>query len=299
MLHRLLILALLLAATAAPAEDRDPALQRIIDRVAEGQIDLSETGDPASDIWFGGNTVLFAVRNVTRPRLTPVLPDPEKATGAAVIVVPGGGNVLVAHGNEGVPVAQWLADRGIAAFILTYRTVPMPPGTVGFAANVAVASMEATLKGYDTPIPGEAEAQADLAAAIRLVRARARDWGLNPRRIGALGFSAGAIATLNTVLVNDPRSRPAFAGLIYGRMVAVTPPPDAPPVFVAVAADDLLFGRRGFGLVESWLAAGRSVELHYYARGGHGFGMRQQGKTSDAWIDQFHDWLRAEGFLAR
>ena len=295
-MFRGLLLCLLLWPGLAPAQTRPPEIQAIIDRVLEGAIPLSSVGDPATDIWVGNTQVLLSVRNVTQARVTPVLPDPDKATGTAVVIVPGGGNYFVAHGNEGVAVAEWLAERGIAAFLVTYRTVPAPVGSVSFYGKVAADGIKATVAGYDKPIPGEAEAREDVEAAMRLVRARARDWGLNPRRIGALGFSAGAIATLNTILTDDPRTRPAFAGLLYGRMIAVSPPPGAPPIFVAVAANDLVFGGQGFGLVDSWLAVGSSAELHYYAKGGHGFGMKQQGTTSDLWLEQFYAWMRASGF---
>jgi len=299
MLFRFLLLSIFVLTGAASAQPRAPEVQAIIDRVAEGAIPLSQEGDPATDIWLGTTTVLLSVRNVTQARLTPVLPEPSKATGAAVIIVPGGGNFFVAQGNEGVPVAEWLARQGIAAFLLTYRTVPAPVNAVGFFGKVANYSVRVTVNGYDKPISGEIEAREDVQAAIRLVRARARDWGLNAGRIGALGFSAGAIATLNTILDNKADARLAFAGLMYGRMVAVKPPLGAPPIFVAVASNDLVFGRQGFGLIDAWMAAGRSVEFHYYAKGGHGFGMKQQGTTSDQWLVQFHDWLRASGFLGR
>ena len=294
---RVLLLSIFVLTGAASAQSFAPELQAIIDRVAEGAIPLSHAGDPATDIWLGNSTVLLSVRNVTQARLTPVLPDPGTTTGAAVIIVPVGGNFLVAQGNEGVPVAERLAKHGIAAFLLTYRTVPTPVNGIGFAGKVAGYSVGVTLNGYDKPIPGEAEAREDMQAAIRLVRARARVWGLNAGRIGALGFSAGAIATLNTVLDNRADARLAFAGLMYGRMVSVKPPLGAPPIFVAVASNDLGFGRQGFGLVEAWMAAGRSVEFHYHAKGGHGFGMKQQGTTSDQWLVQFRDRLQASGFL--
>jgi acetyl esterase/lipase len=111
-----------------------------------------------------------------------------------------------------------------------------------------------------------------------------------------LGFSAGAITTLN-LLLDDATPAPAFAGLIYGRTPAVDPPPDAPPLFVAVAADDPLFGGGPWGLMESWRAAGHPVEFHFYDSGGHAFGMKPQGKPSDLWFASFLLWLEARGVI--
>ena len=111
-----------------------------------------------------------------------------------------------------------------------------------------------------------------------------------------VGFSAGAMLTMTTALTAQD-ARPAFIGNIYGSLGPVTVPADAPPMFVALAADDPLFGNSGFGLIESWQAAHRPVEFHLYEQGGHGFGMYPKETTSTGWFDAFVRWIGMHGFL--
>lgn len=239
------------------------------------------------------------VRNVTTATLTPVLPAPEKATGAAAIVAPGGGFMFLSMGNEGWEVAQALADRGVAAFVLKYRTRPTPADLGAFEAAVnAMFSGAARPPAPTAERPLFADQVEDATAAFALVRARAEEWRVDPDRIGMVGFSAGAMTTLATT-VSSPAARPAFIAPIYGPMGAMDVPADAPPMFVVLAADDPLFADSGFGLVESWRAAGRPVEFHLYQNGGHGFGLGNPGKSSDGWIDAFMRWLDANGLLQR
>jgi acetyl esterase/lipase len=105
-----------------------------------------------------------------------------------------------------------------------------------------------------------------------------------------VGFSAGAMLTLQTAL-RAPETKPAFIGIIYGPLEPVSVPADAPPMFVALAADDPLFGGRGMGLIQSWIAAKRPVEFHLYEQGGHGFGMYPKPTTSTGWFEAFVRWL--------
>ena len=247
--------------------------------------------------WEGASQADLIVRNVTSASVRPFLPAAGTGTGAAVIVAPGGGFHFLSMGNEGVPVAQWLAKHGIAAFLLKYRTVATPRDQAAFSATVHSAIAGLGTSGVAHPLAGEAEARDDTIAALRLVHERASTWQVDPKRIGVLGFSAGAIAALGATLASVRDARPAFAGIIYGRMLAVAVPANAPPLFVAFAADDPFLGSQGFALVQSWRAAGKLSELHSYERGGHGFGMKRQGFTSDYWDDQFLGWLRAGGFL--
>jgi acetyl esterase/lipase len=291
-----LALALTLLAAPAAAQDVPPALLPFVGDAVAGAIPLRDGGDPATEQWFGEDALDLLVRNVTHATLRPVLPDPSIATGAAVIVVPGGGFVAVDMGKEGMETARALADAGIAAFVVKYRTEETPRNVVGFGAQVAAGAASFLVAGPESAIPGEAAALEDVRAALELVRDRAGEWDLDPRRIGMLGFSAGAITTLNLVL-DDTTITPAFAGLIYGRTPAVDPPPGAPPLFVAVAADDPLFGGGPWGLMESWRAAGHPVEFHFYDKGGHAFGMKPQGKPSDLWFASFLLWLEARGVI--
>jgi acetyl esterase/lipase len=100
-----------------------------------------------------------------------------------------------------------------------------------------------------------------------------------------------------TLLGQD--AKPAFIGDIYGPLAAVTVPADAPPLFIALAADDPLFGNGGFGLIDSWRAAKRPVEFHLFEQGGHGFGMYRKTTTSTGWFDAFSRWLGMHGYLKR
>jgi acetyl esterase/lipase len=111
-----------------------------------------------------------------------------------------------------------------------------------------------------------------------------------------VGFSAGAMLTLATEL-NDKTAKPAFIGIIYGPLAAVKVPADAPPMFVALAADDPFFGNAGFGLIKSWRDAKRPVEFHLYEQGGHGFGMYQKTTTSTGWFDAFTRWMTMHGWI--
>ncbi|RDS78577.1 alpha/beta hydrolase [Alteriqipengyuania lutimaris] len=238
-------------------------------------------------------------RNVTEATLTPFLPDPDKATGAAVIVAPGGGFRTLSMSNEGWEVARALADRGVAAFVLKYRLNQTPADMAGFEQSMR--EMFAGAARPQRPAPDSAGTMlapqiADANAAFALIRARAEEWGVDPDRVGMVGFSAGAMLTMATTLTSE-EARPAFIGDIYGPLGAAEVPADAPPpLFVALAADDPLFGNSGFGLIESWRAAQRPVEFHLYEQGGHGFGMYPKETTSTGWFDAFAAWLAMRGY---
>lgn len=260
-------------------------------------------GSTTAESWFHqwGDTF---VRNVTVATLTPVLPDAGTANGAAVIVAPGGGFRFLSMSNEGWEVAQALADRGVAAFVLKYRTQPTPADLGDFERGVTEMFSGAGTRP-PRPVPDAAAGRPggafadpveDATAAFALIRARAMDWGVDPDRIGMIGFSAGAMTTMATTL-SAQEARPAFIAPIYGAMDAVAVPADAPPMFVVLAADDPLFANRGFGVIEAWQAAGRPVEFHLYQNGGHGFGLGNPGKTSLGWFDAFMRWVELNGFL--
>ncbi len=239
------------------------------------------------------------VRNVTQPTLTPVLPDPAKATGAAVIVIPGGGFKFVSMDNEGWPVARWLADHGIAAFILKYRTNETPDAEAAMLQDFAK-MMASAGKGDGKKVAeiSEPRATQDALAALAMVRSNAAKWHIDPARVGALGFSAGAMTALNVVRDANAAVRPNFFGYIYGPMVAVDVTADAPPMFAALAMDDPLFGKQGYGIVEAWHAAKRPVELHVYERGSHGYGgLGKAGTTTTMMMDEFYAWMKMRGIL--
>ena len=249
---------------------------------------------PTPESWHSQYGSMFA-RNVIESTLTPFLPAPGKASGAAVIVAPGGGFRTLSMENEGWDVARALAKRGVAAFVLKYRLNQTPAGLQEYARPAAPAAPPAR------PAPDRAAASLapqleDARAAFALLRARADEWNIDPDRIGMIGFSAGAMLTMTTAL-NVPDAAPAFLGDIYGPLGPVDVPPEAPPLFVALAADDPLFPETDFGLIRSWRAANRPVEFHYYEQGGHGFGMYPKETTSTGWFEAFVSWLAMHGML--
>lgn len=247
-----------------------------------------------SESWHRQYGSQFA-RNVTVATLRPFLPDPARASGAAVIVAPGGGFRTLSMENEGWDVARALAEQGVAAFVLKYRLHQTPADLDAFAHPPAPATPS------PRPTPEEMVARiapqvADANAAFALVRARAAEWHVDPDRIGMIGFSAGAMLTM-TVALQSRQAQPAFIANIYGGLRAVDVPADAPPLFAVVAADDPLLGTPDFGLIEHWRKAGRPVEFHYYEQGGHGFGMYPKDTTSTDWFNAFVHWLVMHGHL--
>jgi acetyl esterase/lipase len=256
-------------------------------------------GSPADEIvtkFMGRETVL---RNITYPTLTPVLPAPGKANGTAVIVAPGGGFMMLAMQNEGWRIAKKLADAGVTAFVLKYRLLPTPKSDAEFMSGFAKMMNDAA-KGHVSPSNNtDPAATQDAFAALKLVRDRAAQWHIDPDRVGMIGFSAGAMTTMRTVLAApDPASRePDFIGYIYGPMGNVAIPANAPPMFAALAMDDRLFGNGDWSIVSAWHAAKRPVELHVYQTGNHGFGMGIPGTTTTMMMDEFLAWLDMQGLL--
>ncbi len=257
---------------------------------------------PASESWFRqwGDPM---ARNITKATLTPFLPKPGTANGAAVIVAPGGGFRWLSMGNEGWEVAQALADKGIAAFVLKYRLHPTPDKLEEFAAwmNRPRSAPAPTTDSSQTaarPAPPAMDLSnqlADAEAAYALILKRAKEWGVDTDRIGMIGFSAGAGLTMHATL-HSTTMKLAFIGPIYGGMGPVTVPKNAPPMFNVIATDDFLF-RGQFGVIDSWYKAGIPVEFHLYQNGGHGFGLGNPNRTSNRWFDAFIHWLDVNRFL--
>lgn len=230
------------------------------------------------------------VSSIHNPSITPYLPAKDTATGTAILVIAGGGHRLLAITHEGYNVAEWLAARGIAAFVLKHR----------------LAREEGSTYKIDV------ESFADAQRAMRMIRSRAAEWHLDPARVGALGFSAGG-ELVNALsargdsgnagssdVVERQRSRPDFQALIYpGRSGDIQPVKDSPPAFLACAYNDRTDISEG--LAEAYLRfkrAGAAAELHIYGTGGHGFGLRPTNKRPvGAWNARFEEWLADNGFL--
>ena len=230
------------------------------------------------------------VSSVHHPSITPYFPSKEKSTGAAVIVVPGGGHNELWMDHEGYNVAKWLSAHGTAAFVLKYRLAGEKGSTYTIEGNELV----------------------DIKRAIRLVRSRASEWGIDRERVGVMGFSAGGeLAALASTRydaglpgVTDPiereSSKPAFQALLYpGIPHDLKISEETPPAFLACGENDRPDISRG--LPELYLAlkrAGVSAELHVYAGAGHGFGVRESNRPPvSEWIVLFLEWLDARGFL--
>ena len=213
------------------------------------------------------------ITNIHQPSIIPYFPAKLDAPAAAVIVAPGGGHRLLCTTHEGSNVAEWLAARGIAAFVLKYRLAEEPGSTY-------------TVDGH---------AVADMHRAIRLIRSRAEEWNINPAAVGVMGFSAGGEVCAIACMKAMEGERPDFQALIYpGRSARIVPAKDSPPVFLAASANDR--PDISEGLVKVYLdfkKAGAPVELHLYSSGGHGFGQRPGNKAPvGTWIERFHEWLR-------
>ncbi|MDT0686617.1 alpha/beta hydrolase [Autumnicola psychrophila] len=266
-----------------------------------------ETGgvenQPAGETWFRqwGDPM---ARNITEATLTPFLPDPDKATGTTIIVAPGGGFRWLSMGNEGWEVAEALAEKGIAAFVLKYRLHPTPESLDDFRTSMnppatppAGSSDDGEARRPERPRSNLSNQLEDAEAAYAMIVDRAEEWGVDPNNIGMIGFSAGAGLTMHSTL-NSRTMELAFIGPIYGGMNAVEVPENAPPMFNVIASDDFLFNGE-FGLIESWYKANVPVEFHLYQNGGHGFGLGNPDRTSNGWFDAFIYWLEVNNFLPK
>ncbi len=243
---------------------------------------------PGSETWqqqeqtIENTPVGTVVLNVVTPTLTAYLPERARATGTSVIIAPGGYFVALAISQEGTDVARWLQERGIAAFVLKYRIVEKREQGVPTGMNMDEAGRYGIADGIQ---------------AIQVVRQHAAAWGLAPDRVGLMGFSAGAMVTSGALLQPDTTARPDFAAMIYGGPFGVMPtiPAKLPPLFMAWAQDDAVALAPVVRFYDALTAAGHRPEAHIFGSGGHGFGMRRQGTSSDHWIEAFYNWLEAQG----
>jgi acetyl esterase/lipase len=232
------------------------------------------------------NTPLGAVVfNVVTPTVRAYLPERSKATGAGVIIAPGGAFVALTMDLEGIQTARWLQQRGIAAFVLKYRIVE---------------KLQEGIPEMDMDTAGR-YGIADGIQALKVVRQRAAAWGLSPDRIGMLGFSAGAMVTSGALLQADTAARPSFAAMIYGAPFGTMPaiPARLPPMFLAWAQDDAVALAPVVRFYDALAAAGLKPEVHVFSAGGHGFGNKKQGTSSDHWMDELYYWLDGQGLLKR
>jgi acetyl esterase/lipase len=238
---------------------------------------------PGSENWkqkevtYENTPVGTVVMNVVTPTVTAYLPPKGKATGTGVIIAPGGAFVALAMSVEATDLARWLQQRGIAAFVLKYRTL--------YKNFEGVPQMDMDTAGR--------YGMADGIQAVKIVRQHAKEWNVSPDRIGFIGFSAGGMVGTATLLQPDSAARPNFVALIYGAPFGVMPkiPSTLPPVFMAWAQDDNVALEPVVKFHDALIAAGIKPEAHIYNAGGHGFGMKKHGTTSDHWTDDYWNWL--------
>ena len=294
--HRLALAALLLLALPVAAAEK-PTVIDLWPGPAPG-----EKGDgPAESEVEGkpGQRPVKRITNVSKPTLTVFRPAKEIDTGAAVVIAPGGGYSILAWDLEGEEVAAWLNSIGVTGVVLKYR-VPRRP--------------------TDPKDGGPLGAKQDAQRAVRLVRGKAKEWGLDPKRIGMLGFSAGGHLTTWAVTHPDERSyaavdeadqasaRPDFAVLVYPAYLLDRQKPDqlatevkvtkdTPPCFIAHAYDDPLTPEGSVRLFLALKQAKVPAELHVYSTGGHGFGLRQEGKPCATWPQRCAEWMRVAGII--
>ena len=255
--------------------------------------------EPEHVSWRQEPDIVFPViSNIHQPSLTPFLPSKEKATGCAVVIAPGGGHMQLTIDREGYDLARWLAERGIAAFVLKNR----------------LARDASHPKGTTQPYTIETHAQADAQRAIRLVRSRAAEWNVRSDRIGIMGFSAGGELAILAATYHDPgkpesadpvervSSRPDFFAPIYPgglqREDIRVRENRTPPAFLVCSYDDRMPDQLA-AFFTNLRKAGVNAELHIYNRGGHGFGVRSDRPdfAVSTWQVRFVEWLGDRGFL--
>jgi len=269
------------------------------------------------------------VSNVSDPTLTVFLPDPAIATGTAVVLAPGGAMRVLGIDSNGTQVAKWLNARGIAAFVLKYRTVQQAgggrgapsagppaaggaraagPGARGAAPRAGAGAggppqrQELEIRnGNANPEPNDAAlaeavqmAIADAQAALRLIRGNAKEWKIDPARVGIMGFSAGGGVAVGTALAAKSDAYPDFLMSMYGpSLVDVNVPEHAPPLFIAVGATHFNVTNGCLALFAVWKAAGKPAEIHVYDGVSAGFSLARRGLPVDGWIDRAYEWLVA------
>jgi acetyl esterase/lipase len=277
MIKRLAFLILLLPAIVS-AQTKTFVIP-LWEKGAPGFEKLKDIPEQAKDYW---------VKNINNPTLTVFLPPKDKATGTAIVVCPGGGHRLLVFNAEGIEPGKYLSDLGVAVFVLKYRL------------------------GRDTnsPYKVEVHAREDGCRAMRLVRSMAAQYGIDPNKIGMMGFSAGgevvdmttfAPDTAHNDAIDKQSARPNFIIQIYPGPLFIPDeiPADAPPAFLLAADDDVCCSPSVIKLLEGYRKAKVPVEAHIFTKGDHGFNMgnRSRLKSINTWPERMADWLSDNGYL--
>lgn len=262
------------------------------------------TIDYWSSIWNEWNQCVY---NVVEPSLSVYLPAEGSATGTAVIVAPGGGYEALSWNNEGSQVGAWLAHHGITAFVLKYRTAYA-------GADFDQVNMIAQANYGGAPVTDEVKALReknravassmgnidkmagdDGRQAISYVRKNAARYGVDPHKIGIIGFSAGGWVVNDVLCNHDDNSRPDFVGMMYGTHRYKTAPEDPMPAFIGATQYEILGGATK--MYEDWCKARVPAEIHSFALSRHGFGYRDNNTGEDLWVEMFLNFLRKTGFV--
>lgn len=239
------------------------------------------------------------VHNVSTPTLTVVRPEAGKANGSVMLVLPGGAFGILAWDVEGTEVAEFLAKRGITAFVLKYRVNdPTPEDVRAFMALMPDPTKppDAATLAKILSLKSEVAIE-DAMQTMRLLRTNPARYGIDPNRIGMLGFSAGAITTLAVLQRADDSTRPNIAAPIYGLAIDSEVPAKTPPLFMVVAKDDPVMATASADIQKAWQAAGKASELHILESGEHGFGLGRAGTDSMRFPALLETWLRTHGFI--
>ncbi len=292
MSHTITLVTILLSLSCLPAIAQERTI-RLYEGLAPGSEDWKQKEQESrTNLWE--TRVVF---NVVNPTLTVFQPKAGEANGTAVVICPGGAFFALSIDSEGFDVARWLTAKGVTCFVLKYRLVE---------CKTDDPTREVMDRGplEEVVAPVVKLALADGKAAIAYVRKHSAEFGVNPERIGIIGFSAGGTVAVSVAMNYTAESRPDFVAPIYPAynwaIKGSGVPADAPPAFILAASDDPLgLAPQCVTLYQDWIAAGKSAELHLYSKGGHGFGMRQQHLPTDHWIDRFGDWLEVQGLMKR
>lgn len=268
------------------------------------EIALYSGAAPGSENWNWGEKEsvknMFNARivyNLSHPLLTDFDPDSNIRNGRAVNICPSVGFQLLSIDQEADDVAHWLSEKGITAFVLRYRTAH---SLTDDPIKEMIAKRPNSDKFNEDIKPIVAMDIADGETAFSYIRKHAAELRISPKGFGIMGFSAGGTISTGVAYNYSSINRPDFVASIYpyeGSFTKPAVPGDAPPLFIAAAADDLFgFDKQCIKLYEDWIAAKHNAELHIYSKGGHRFGMRKQNLPTDNWIDRFYDWLTQQGF---
>lgn len=243
------------------------------------------------------------VANVTVPTLKSFLPEENKRTGAAMIVCPGGGHQILSYSTEGTNVAQWLAEHGVTAFVLKYRLIHFADTNEGaFWYVLGLPEPQSDPESDPDEVLAHRNKAIELSnddgrAAIAWVREHASEYGIDPDRIGIVGFSAGAGVTTNVCFNHTEESRPNLVAPIYGGSLLGEIPSDAAPLFAAAPEIDIMPGLTSIDFYSAWQGAGLPAELHYFAKSEHGFGYKGEGAPEDDWITLLYHFMQKTGFI--